>query len=181
MLKKGGERRKKKGRREEKLSSCLDFNPSGILQADLPKPPGLGHSCPSACEHLPEMHRAHSKDKFLSCLPAIFLCHTLERSDAVQQQRGGSISTRFSSGVGLRTGKLTGLRSPDSDDQPPHKESSSYNRVIQGVCLAPESTTVREAPSFLHGGQSGQKQPPDGLHGFWLNAQRLQPSFSEYK
>lgn len=72
-----------------KLSSCLDFNPSGIPQADLPKPPGLGHSSTTACEHLPEMHRAHSKDKFLSCFLAVFLCHTPERSDAVPTAKEG--------------------------------------------------------------------------------------------
>ena len=32
---------------EEKLSSRLDFNPSGILQADLPKSLGLECSCTS--------------------------------------------------------------------------------------------------------------------------------------
>lgn len=82
--------------------SSLDLNPSGILQADLPKPLRLGSSCTSACANLPEIHWAQCpfQGQPPQLLSNQFLCHTPEGSDPVSTATG-SFSTWFSNGMGL--------------------------------------------------------------------------------
>lgn len=144
----GGRQRPRIKRREKKLSNCLEFNTSGILQPGLPKPLGLGSSCAPASGHLPEIRWAHSKDNLLNCFPTIFLCHTPEGFDPVPTAAGGCFTLVLKwGGAPDREAHWISLILMTAPHPMAHEESLPYTRDIQCMCLASEPTTVLEASS----------------------------------